>query len=105
MSNRNDKKEIKAYKFTEADGEWAIILARDEYSAKQCYSEDFHITEKKIKKTRIRTINPSKKIKFVFSGKMVPISSLINLVRFFPRCVLDYTDTFDDMFEGAQNTL
>ena len=105
MSNRSGKKGIKAYKFTEADGEWAIILAHDEYSAKQCYSEDFHVTEKKMKKTRIRIINPSKKIKFVFSGKMVPVSSLINLVCFFPRCVLDYTDTFDDMFSEVQNIL
>ena len=97
MTKRPEKRDIKAYKFMEPNGQWAIILAVDEHTARECYLENFNVSEKYLKKIKIRTMNPQKRVKFAMNGKLVPLSSLINDVKFPPRCVLDSSDYFGDI--------
>ena len=100
MSKKVNKKDVKAFNFTnKEDKTWSIVLATDDFSAERCYLEHYNIPEKKIKTGIIQReiLSPSKKILFVFSGARVSISSIINIVKFFPRVILDSEDDFTNM--------
>jgi hypothetical protein len=99
-SKKVNKKDVKACRFTnKEDKTWAIVLSTDDFSAERCYLEHYNIPEKYMKTGKIQReiLSPSRKVKFVFSGANITIGSIINIVKFFPRVILDSEDNFENM--------
>jgi hypothetical protein len=81
---------IKCLKFTRSNNEWAIIAHNDDFLAKQFYMQEYKINEKTFKKeVRVEKISYNYKVNNFLFQKAVPIGSVINMIKFFPRVVAD----------------
>ena len=92
MKTRHGK--IQAYRFTNKHGEWSIIAAEDEISARILYQEENKVSDAQYEKRKIKTETVSLGYRIVspYHEKPVPVGAVLKLVKFFPRCIADSED-------------
>ena len=85
---------LKCFKFERKNGEWAIIVAENDVSARNLFCEDYNISETEFNREGIlcRKVKFSEKIISPFFNKEVPISTVIGHIKFPPRVICDHED-------------
>jgi hypothetical protein len=97
MKKITNRENVRFYKFSGPTGIWSIIICEDEFSAKEAFLQEYHISDSDFKRNyKTERIYPNVRISNPFFQKPVSLDTVSKIIRWTPRVVQDFEDLITD---------